>query len=690
LFNPETGKFIVYTSENSGLGCNNVISLFNDRSGDFWAGTFWCNGGVNRFDRKTNRFIPFNSANSDLSENTVFSIYQDYYGVLWMGTNAGLNCFNKELQKFNKYLPLEKDSSSLSQETVMSIIESPDSTLWVGTADGLNKFDRKTQKFKRFYELNGLAGNYIEGMEIDKSGHIWIGTNKGISKFNPKTEKFINFNASHGLQGNEFFRCSHYKDREGYMYFGGTNGFNTFNPEEIKEEVRKPRVVLTDFTVFNQQVSIGGKISPLKKYISEADNIVLAYNQNSFTLEFAALNFISPEETRYAYKLEGFDKNWIFSGSRRVATYTNISPGRYTFRVKVPMNSGIANEEGTSILIEIKPPYWQTWWFRLMAILFITFSLFGFFAYRVRTEKEQNRLLSQIVSERTRELQDKNDLLRRQSDKLNETNTLMEERQQRIEEQSQELLFQKNELQEINAQLKELNATKDKFFSIIAHDIKNPFNSILGFTELLKSQYDKITPEKRKLMIDALASSSNSVYQLLENLLQWSRSQRGILEFKPENIKLKSQIGKILPLLTDTANHKSIEIESHLQDENMLIYADPQMLDTIIRNLVSNAIKFTKNGGRITISAEKTDKKILIKVTDTGIGMSPETIRKIFKIDSSSSTLGTNRETGTGLGLILVKEFVTRHKGKISIESKVDKGSTFTVYFPIPEITIQL
>jgi signal transduction histidine kinase/ligand-binding sensor domain-containing protein len=683
VFDFATGSFKTFTTENSGISCNNIISIIEDKSGLLWAGTFWCEGGLNSYNREKNLFQNYTVENSRLTDNTIFCLKEDCYGLLWMGTNNGLSCYDKINNRFINFRPNENDSSTISQGTVISILESRDSVLWFGTSNGLNQFIRKTHTFKRYYEMDGLPNSYIAGMEEDDEGNIWISTQNGISKFNTKTNHFTNYNPSFGSQGKQYYRCSHYKGRDGTIYFGGINGFNMFNPKQVKDNKYKPPIYFTNFSIFNKTASIGLNNSPLKKHISAADKVVLTYRQNSFTFEFTAINYISAKETRFAYMLEGFDKNWNYSGTQRSASYTNIDPGKYTFKVKVPYNSGIENEDGISIQVIITPPFRETWWFRLVSLIFIIILLFGFFAYRIRAINDRNRHLSNLVDERTQELKQKNSLLKKQTDELYETNILLEKRQELIEEKSKELIARTEELENSNTLLQEVNATKDKFFSIIAHDIKNPFNNILGFADLLKLRYDDWTDGKRKQMIGLFSESAENVYQLLENLLQWSSSQRGIIEFRPEKIQLEIMIEKILAVLIQNARQKNIELNIQVDEDSQEIYADPQMLDTIIRNLLSNAIKFTNIGGKIKITAQTIDGNINIEIADNGIGMTEENISKLFRIDSNYSTLGTNKEKGTGLGLILVKEFVSKHNGVILVKSEPSKGSTFTVIMPL-------
>jgi signal transduction histidine kinase len=277
---------------------------------------------------------------------------------------------------------------------------------------------------------------------------------------------------------------------------------------------------------------------------------------------------------------------------------------------------------------------------------------------------------------------EKNLLIREHNEILNETNALLKERQQLIEEQSVELLTQKIELQRKNEELHELNATKDKFFSIIAHDIKNPFTSIIGFSELLLYNYQKWSENKKFNTIRILYESSKNLFDLLENLLQWSRSQRGLLEYDPIKVDFRDTFEGVLNIVKPNADAKGIKINFNMNDESLFLYADSRLLDIILRNLIGNAIKFSHKEGVIELKAEKRDEFVFISVIDYGIGIPAKELDKLFKIEIHNTSLGTNDEKGTGLGLILVKEFVLKLGGNIWVKSEEGKGSEFTFSVP--------
>jgi len=288
-----------------------------------------------------------------------------------------------------------------------------------------------------------------------------------------------------------------------------------------------------------------------------------------------------------------------------------------------------------------------------------------------------------MVTKRTKEVEDKNSELMEQTTLLNESNALLEERQQQIVEQSEELLAQKDHLEEANANLQELNSTKDKFFSIIAHDLKNPFQGIMGFSELLQIEYDEIDDQTRKYYITTIQQSAKTVFELLENLLNWAKSQTNQLKVEKTEIDLKEIVKENILLLAEISSKKSITIKA-THNSQRKAFADIQMISTVIRNLLSNAIKFTHKDGLIELITTDIDDVIQIDITDNGVGMSVEDISMLFRVDAQLAGKGTEGETGSGLGLMLCKEFVEKNGGKIWVNSIQAKGSTFS--FTVPAV----
>ncbi|MCP4154297.1 MAG: protein kinase [bacterium] len=359
------------------LSNNHINAIYEDKSGILWLGTL---GGLNKFDKKNGTFycyrnIPDNE--ESLSHNSVNAIYESKSGELWIGTSGGLNRFSRRGKVFTHWKRNPDLPKTISQNKISAIGEDKNGNLWIGTwGGGLNKFDRKQGTFKHYLEKDGLANGFIYSILGDKNGNLWMSTNKGLSKFNPERELFKNYDIRDGLQSNEFNTGAYFKSNDGEMFFGGINGFNAFYPHEITDNPHIPPVVITDFQILNESVQTGDK-SPLKQSIIETKEITLSHKDYVFSFDFAALDFTNPGKNKYAYKMEGFDKDWVYrDAKKRFATYTNLDPGNYVFRVIGTNNDGVWNRKGSSIKIKIIPPFWKTWWFYLLA--FVSFAILSY------------------------------------------------------------------------------------------------------------------------------------------------------------------------------------------------------------------------------------------------------------------------------------------------------------------------
>jgi PAS domain S-box-containing protein len=360
----------------SSLGPGAVKAILEDHTHALWVATEEP-GTLNRFDRITETFTRYehNPANPDGFINTygVRAIYEDRAGDLWLGTYTGLVHFDRDTETFTQYRPDPENPHSLSHNFVWSIYEDPAGILWVATDEGLNRFDRASGQFAVYTVEDGLASDHVESILADEQGNLWLGTSRGLSRFDPHTETFRNYDVSDGLTSNVMVLGASHRSESGEMFFGTLDGFNAFYPADVKDNPHVPPVVLTAFRKFDQVVEFDAPLS-------EVEEITLSYWDNFFAFEFAALAYTDPARNQYAYQLEGFDEDWIHCGTRRYASYTNLPPGEYTFRVKGTNNDGVWNETGRAVRIAITPPFWQTWWFRVLAaaiVLGVTSAVVG-------------------------------------------------------------------------------------------------------------------------------------------------------------------------------------------------------------------------------------------------------------------------------------------------------------------------
>jgi signal transduction histidine kinase/ligand-binding sensor domain-containing protein len=732
---------------------NDIWSLFEDNKQNLWIGTL--DGTLNLYDRLNDRFYRYKRDSTDITsfvEAYTTQIFEDSRHFLWIATSSGVDMLKLDECDFGKPHPKlkfihfvhHKNKNSLSSNSIVSITEDSEGNMWFGSEEGIiNKLDLKNNEFSYFTDKNELQNNSIRAITFDRSNNLWISSVNGLWKFIPAKKSFRKFDISDGLQDLSFSRAF-YKSSNGTLYFGGVNGYNVFHPDSIKDNPYVPEVLLTDFLLFNKSAQVGEKNSILKQSITFTKELEIPFDQSVITFKFAALSYISQEKNQYAYMLEGFEKNWNYIGHKREATYTSLNPGIYTFRVKASNNDGIWNEKGTSLTVKILPPWWKTWWFRILAVALLICAVVSYYYIRLSLYRKRQKELKVLVEQRTMELKESNDQLYEQRTRLEEqaeelrvhnehiskTNELLLEQQVRIERQSDEIFaksdilkavndqlmerqsqieeqteelktftenlkeandlliekqklitYQTDQLIETNNKLSELNATKDKFFSIIAHDLRNPFNAIKGFTEVLIKKFDTLPADKIMKYLETIHVSTKSINDLLENLLQWAGSQNETVAYEPVHLNLKSIADENTKFFAGIATNKNISLKQ-LIDDHITVIADKEMLHTIFRNLISNAIKFTDENGTITLSARNLNMQVEITVSDTGVGIPEETISQLFRIDSTISTKGTANETGTGLGLILCREFVEKHNGKIWVESKEGEGSNFIFTIP--------
>jgi len=372
-----------------------VTVLLEDRNGMLWIGS---NGsGLDRLDPATGRIshFPPNEKNPHaLPAGSILSLFEDRAGMIWIGMYAGgLARFNPADSSLTRFPYDPTTGNGINNSTVLSLYEDSAGVLWVGTyGGGLNRYDRRDTSWRYVTEANGLPNNVIYGILPDNRGNLWLPTNKGLARYTPANGAVRVFDVSDGLQGNEFNQGAYYRGKQGEMFLGGINGFNVFHPDSIADNRIIPQVYLTSFKVFDRDI-------PLPRSLSVMREIELSHDRNSLSFEFVALNYTSPSKNQYAYKLDGLDEEWIRSGTRRYVSYTNLDPGRYTLRVRGSNNDGIWNELGATLAITIVPPYWRTWWFRVLAIAAIAGILFLMYRYRVNKLLEIERIRTSIATD---------------------------------------------------------------------------------------------------------------------------------------------------------------------------------------------------------------------------------------------------------------------------------------------------
>lgn len=585
-----------------------------------------------------------------LSYDDVWTIFEDHTGKIWIGTNGGgLNCFDESNDKFIRINSNSTSNYKLSSNSIYSITESSQkfnepnkSVIWIGTGSGLNKItledlSEKSDLIFRIKDItvyttnNGLADNSINCIVEDNDGKLWLGTSSGISFFDVEKSKFVNYSGSDGIKGIDFNLSSSLKINDNYILMGSTAGLNLFNPTQIYQSSYEPEIAISDFQIFNNPVA-PGENSVLTKNIFLTDQITMSYKQNVFSFEFSAFDFNSPSSISYAYKMEGFDKDWVAGGSRRFVTYTNLNPGRYTFKVKSTNSDDVWCDNVKSIAIIITPPWWQTGWAILLYFVVFVAGIWGIIKFQSNRARLQHEL-------RTREFE--------------------------------------------SYHLKEVEQMKSRFFANLSHEFRTPLLLIKGPLESLLSGKikDNISGYYKMLL-----RNTEKLQQLIDQLLELSQLEAETIPLKVDWYNIVDVIKSCYNNLKPLADEKNINFVFSTEKDSAYAMIDKDKLEKIINNLLSNAFKFTPASGSIYLnikSPESNDDQIIVSVKDTGIGIPKEFQNKIFdrfyQVDNSSK----RNFGGSGIGLALVKELAALHKWEINVQSFEGEGTEFVLTIPL-------
>ena len=616
-----------------------INRMMQDHHGNYWVAT---HDGLYKMQRNgamPEHFYAGAIPEFRISSNLVYAVLEDRDGAIWVGTINGLDVIEQKKGRNTHFRKSEKKENSLSDNFITALCEDQQGDIWIGTNSYLNRYSKKNGTFRYYSGDQGFPSNLVYSIREDKNHYLWFATGNGLCKFEPTTDKFRTYTVEDGLQSPEFNMGASFVSRDGEMFFGGMNGFNSFYPDSLSDNPHVPVIAIT-------AAYKSGKGAREYLNLEKEGNIILNYNENTFTVEFAALEFTNPAKNRYAYRLDGVDDDWNDIGTRNFVAFTNLPPGEYTMHVKGCNNDGRWNESGVSLSIIIHPPWWKSTAAYVAYFLLALLLVLLYIRIRDHNHTRELRVLEEKVRVRT----------------------------QLIEEQ-------KSEMQTKNSELNELNATKDKFFSIIAHDLRNPFNAIIGLTDILLINLDSLDVQKLQRTLENIKGSSQQAHELLENLLLWARTQTGTISFRPEPLDLKLQAEESIELVAVQAARKNISIVTDFSTVS-LISGDINMVNTILRNLLTNALKFTPRNGEVRVGISQNNGFCIISVKDNGIGIPADRINNLFRIDTAHKTKGTDQEPGTGLGLILCKEFIGKHGGRLEVESEVGKGSEFRVIIP--------
>ncbi len=665
-FNPETNKFTQYKYKTSNANSSihkRTSAITEDGQGNFWIGTL--GEGLHHFNPKTNinvQYHPQKSNNNSILDDIVYVLTKDSQGNLWVGSALGLNHFNPKTKQFTHYRHEDHNPNSFSGGVINAIKEDSQGDIWIGTDLGLNHFNSKTKQFTYYNKKHGLPNDYIYAIEEDNHGFLWMSSNHGLSRFNPKTKTFKNYDVTDGLQNNEFNTGASFKSKNGELFFGGINGFNRFFPEQIKDDLQVPVVVITEMLLLNQPVAIAQSNTKAKTKSSNIINsdkktdftltqaihltkeITLSHLDNIVAFEFSALHFANAKKNRYAYKLEGFDNDWITTDYKnRRATYTNLADGDYLLRVKASNASGVWNEEGVSLKITVLPALWHTWW---AYTLYFILSLI---------------LVALLVREQRKKAQFERGLIKQLEHKVAEQTASIKEESKKV----------------IKA-----NKVKAQFLTNMSHEIRTPLTSIIGQTEaILHGDIDNSPDE-----IKVIHNNSLHLLSLVNDTLDLSKIEVNKFELEIMPLDLTQILLDLKNIFTEQAASKGLNFTiHHTLPAPFMINIDGLRLKQILINLCSNAIKFTEKGDvSIELSTQyyRHINELIFTVKDTGIGMNEEQLSRVFDAFTQADTSISRRFGGSGLGLSLSEKLAHFMGGIIDVESKPNQGSIFTLILP--------
>lgn len=662
-YNPQTGKFTHYTQK-EGLGSNDVKAIYideankqvyigthtgglsilhrrsgqietynrNSREKNIYAieptetGDFWMSGmsSILRFNPSQLSFssITTQSDGRPFLRERVSNFFRDSKHRLWLISEKGLFAYTEQNGKLHNYPIPALDS--ISRKFINCLYEAHDGTFWIGTRSGICRLNEKSQEVTLYTTAHGLPNNVVHGILEDSYGKLWISTDKGISCLHPSTGKFRNFTNNDGLQSNQFTAACQ-RTADGQMYFGGINGITTFRPEEVVDNPYIPLVVITQLRLFNKIVFPDDETGILERNINETRSITFTAQQSMFSLEFVVSNYASGTHNTFAYKLDGYDKEWYYTNSQRVVSYSNLPQGTYRFLVKAANNDGKWNETPTELEIIILPAWYKTWWASLLfAAAFIAATVFVFRYFWIRKSMKAEIQMAQIDKERQ----------------------------------------------------KEVNEMKLRFFINISHELRTPLTLILA---PLHEMLNKVNDRWQHKQLELMKQNATRLLHLVNQLLDYRKAELGVFGLKVKPAQVHRIIEKNFRFYEALAQRKGIQYDFCSEVEDKEILCDPNYLELIVNNLLSNAFKHTEEGQSITVSLKDTGNNLLLQVKDTGNGIPLEEQKKIFErfyqVKSS--------HTGSGIGLSLVQRLVELHHGHIELDSAEGVGSTFSIFLPI-------
>ncbi len=623
-YNPQTDSFQQFAhqaGDPSSLSKNDVRVIYQDRKQRLWIGTN--GGGLSQLDQKTGKFQHYLPSNSTINSNDVRAIVEDEKGNLWIGTYGGsLNYFDVSTQRFTSLFNDPGDPHFISNHIVISLALDASGRLWIGTeGNGLLIYDTRSRRAEWFNESNGLPNHVINSIQLESTDYVWLSTNNGLSRISQKDRSIVSFDQQNNLQSGQFNPGSSlYDAQHDFMAFGGTEGWNFFRPSRIKPSSYHPKVMISGLQVFDKH---GGKGSTAVDEIlfQPEKTLSLDPSQPVFTIQFTSLNYAYPENSRFAYQLEGLDKDWYYTDQERSVTYRYLPPGNYVFKVKAANQDGVWFEDYVSLPLQILPPWYQSAWAYVLYIMGAVLALYAYQRYRFR----QARLAYEVQLAQ------------------------MEARKE-----------------------KELHEKRLSFFTHISHECRTPLTLIINpVRELLSAQ--KIGKEHSNLTL--IYRNARRLLSMMDQLLLFQKAEQETDSLKLASVNLYEMGHEVFQCFLHQAETQHVQYTFTCENENLELSCDREKLEIALFNLISNALKFTPSGGVVQVIIEEHASEVMLKVEDSGVGIAQQNGSDIFQLFHQQKS----GKAGFGIGLYLTKNYVEKHGGTIRYESEMGKGTAFTI-----------
>ena len=630
-----------------GLSSNYVRCVYVDKQQQVWAGT---TQGITIFTE--DEIHNYNEENGFL-HNTINDIIADSEGVIWIATNAGLAQYDGAVFTFYS------ENEGLSENTINTLFIDSSGLLWIGTlGGGISTFDGK--RFNNYTTSDGISDNVIWSLQEDRNNTLWATTEKGLTTFTPQNQNtngekpFViqSYFESDGLPELSFFQGDALLDSKGMLWLSNGANITKKSPKKLSQTPHYPNLTLNrielndtfyDFNAIEQRDSLPFTYNKTLPFYNLPLDLVAEPSQKQCSFFFSAIDWIAPHNIQFSHTIEELNQGWSKPSLENKADYRNLTYGTYTFKLKAIGSSGIWSPEYT-YKFTILPPWWQTWWAKMCYAVLGILLIYSYIRLRLRNLKKRQRELLHEVETATKA----------------------------IREQKEEIELQKTELEEANTM-------KNKMFSVIAHDLRGPFGQLKMGLMLLEE--DDLTAEERTEITAMLSRDHVNTSALLDNLLKWSIAQKGEMIYEPKTYAIQPLVAENISLFSKEAARKEVHLLNKVPD-SLTAYFDKNMIQTVLRNLMSNAIKFTQAGDRITINGKRIGDFVSISVEDTGVGIPEDKVSKLFKKNKNFTTYGTDNEKGSGLGLELCYDLVVKNRGTIVVSSVEGEGTT--IVFDLP------